>query len=260
MAIVIKRDVNLIKYLPEFLQRYEEMQQITETENPEFRFVLESVTKVIANAFIESADAEGLSVFEKYLGLIPKGSVEERRTKVYYGWNKQTVYTERAIRALLTELLGKDGFTFQVIYYKYQVRFEINANNSKVDRNFVKEEVKNIIPANLGLENGMFWVTGISFEPMLNIYGFCYTLCGQKLCGTIPWASSNGIRINVGLAYQLDNNIMRRAALYPSDRALLNKQTLNPHHTVDMEIVINDKEPWLHTDRDYDVLESDQYR
>ena len=53
--------VKLIKYLPEFMAEYKEMQVITDVEDPEFNLFWEILRQTINNQFITNCDEQGIS-------------------------------------------------------------------------------------------------------------------------------------------------------------------------------------------------------
>ena len=59
------KNVDLISYLPPYLQEYKEDVAALAAENPEFLLVWDAVDRVLYNHFIETADTYGISRFEK---------------------------------------------------------------------------------------------------------------------------------------------------------------------------------------------------
>lgn len=59
------RDVNLLAYLPPFMQDFTEIAVTLNAEDPEFVIVWDAADRVLKNQFIETADEYGISRFEK---------------------------------------------------------------------------------------------------------------------------------------------------------------------------------------------------
>ena len=55
------REVDLVSYLPPFMQTYKEPVAALEAENPEFQIGWKATDKVLKNRFISTADEYGIS-------------------------------------------------------------------------------------------------------------------------------------------------------------------------------------------------------
>ena len=107
------RNVNLVSYLPPFMQNYKELVAALESENAEFTIVWDAVNRILYNRFISTADEYGISRYEKMLGIYPNASdtLESRRAKVQSRWFQQIPYTFRVLLDKLTVLSGDNSFT-----------------------------------------------------------------------------------------------------------------------------------------------------
>lgn len=117
------REVNLIGYLPQFVQKYREIQHIMKAENPEYTLVWNSADRVLYNTFIATADEYGISRYEKNLGLFPaeNDTLEQRRKNVQIRWMNTLPYTMRSLYAKLVTLCGEKMFTVTLGSYKLEV-------------------------------------------------------------------------------------------------------------------------------------------
>ena len=108
------RDVDLVSYLPTFMQTYQEPVAALEAENPEFYLVWSATDKVLKNRFIETADEYGLSRFESLLGIHPSAddTLESRRSRVRSQWFNKVPYTMKCLLQKLTVLC--DGTDFVI--------------------------------------------------------------------------------------------------------------------------------------------------
>lgn len=57
----MNRQVDLLSYLPPFLQEFKENRETLNAENPEFILVWNGADRVLKNEFIETADEYGIS-------------------------------------------------------------------------------------------------------------------------------------------------------------------------------------------------------
>ena len=144
------RDVDLIKHLPPFLQKYREMVLVTNTENPEFQFVHDEAERILNNTFILSADEDGIARFEKILGIyVAKDeTLEARRSRVMSRWNDISPYTYNALVSKLHSLHNSDNFIINRNYDDYEIEIithlELPGQVEELDR-----ILDFIMPANL---------------------------------------------------------------------------------------------------------------
>lgn len=102
------REVELVSYLPPFMQEYKEPVEALEAENPEFDIVWNAMHRILYNRFISTADEYGISRFEKILHIYPNktDTLELRRMRVQNRWSNSIPYTMRVLAKKLIELLG----------------------------------------------------------------------------------------------------------------------------------------------------------
>lgn len=114
------RDVNLIGYLPPFIQEYIEIREIMKTENPEFQFVEDESEIIKNNQFIQTCNLTGISMFEKLIGIVPSpdDTLESRINRVLLRWNDLIPYTWKTLLNKLNTLCGGSD--------KYDISRELN--------------------------------------------------------------------------------------------------------------------------------------
>jgi hypothetical protein len=117
------RDVDLVSYLPLYLDGYEENPATLEAENPEFILIWNATDRVLKNEFIETADEYGISRFEKILNIFPskEDTLESRRARVQARWFSSIPYTFKAFVSKLAALCGDTDFTIIKDYEKYRI-------------------------------------------------------------------------------------------------------------------------------------------
>lgn len=106
------REVDLVSYLPLFMQTYKEPVAALKAENPEFEIIWKATDKVLKNRFISTADEYGISRFEKMLDIRPTDddTFESRRSRVQSKWFSKLPYTLRVLLQRLTVLCGNTDF------------------------------------------------------------------------------------------------------------------------------------------------------
>lgn len=105
--------------------------------------------KTLRNTLILEADEEGIRRWEEMLGIIPSGSLEDRRLKVYLEWNSNVIWTDRTLRQFLDLFLGKGTYEMELIYDKYALKIKLRLGKTKVGYNALLNELRKIIPANI---------------------------------------------------------------------------------------------------------------
>ena len=106
------QDVDLLSLLPPFLAEYKEIHAALSAENPEFRAIWKAADNVLSNEFIVTADAWGVSRFEKMLGIVPEkeADLEDRRAAVLMKYNMRSPYTIRRLQDILAEVVGETNY------------------------------------------------------------------------------------------------------------------------------------------------------
>lgn len=131
-------------------------------ENPEFNLMWDEFYKTLRNTFILEADEEGIRRWEDMLGIIPMGSLEDRRLKVYIEWNSTVIWTDRTLRQFLDLFLGRGAYRLEFNYDKYALKIKLILGKRKVSASKLVEELKSIIPCNIALYTSF----EVNFEPL----------------------------------------------------------------------------------------------
>lgn len=157
------REVDLVSYLPPFMQTYNEPVAALEAENPEFSIVWTATDRCLRNRFISTADEYGIGRFEKMLNIYPSAddTLESRRSRVQSKWFNTIPYTWKVLLQKLLVLCGDTDFevknNFTTDYTLYidtdlelygQVEELENIINTMIPCNIVVES-KNSIPCNI---------------------------------------------------------------------------------------------------------------
>ena len=136
----MNREVDLLSYLPPFLQEFKENRETLEAENPEFVLMWNGADRVLRNEFIETADEFGISRFENILKITPSGSdtLESRRRRVFFRWFNEIPYTLRAFLERLAAICGDSDFTVTKEFLNYKIdittHLEWDGQTAELDR------------------------------------------------------------------------------------------------------------------------------
>ncbi len=151
-------DRKLIDYLPPVLREVVEFKAINEANEPEIALAWDVVAMVLANQFLETADARGVSVWEKELKIFPKDTdtLELRKARIKALWNLKLPYTMPWLKSWMTGLFGADRHEEWVEDYALNIRLkqDLSAEMSCKTSEFF-ETLSAIIPENIwmALEN-----------------------------------------------------------------------------------------------------------
>ena len=144
-------DRHLIDYIPPFLRGVREYKAILEdAEQPEMVLIWDAAKNALNDQFIVDATENGISRWEKILGIIPKATLtlDERKFTILTKINEQLPFTITTLNERLTSLCGKDGYslTLDNTNYTLDVKVALTAKNNFED---VSSLLQRIVPANL---------------------------------------------------------------------------------------------------------------
>ena len=146
------RDVDLVSYLPPFIEKYKETNIALEAENPEFILIWKAVDRALKNEFIATADEYGISKFEKILDLHPKDTdpLDSRRMRVQNRWFNALPYTIRVLASKLAECLGGEyNFSIEADFGNtYKMTVIIYSSDDSQDEE-VKYLLSMMVPVNI---------------------------------------------------------------------------------------------------------------
>lgn len=154
MIFEMEHIVELIKYLPQWVAEYKEMQSITSVEDPEFNLFWEMLRKSINNQFITTCDEQGIGKFEKMLKLYPYegDTLEMRIARVLVEWNAQLPYTLRSLKQMLDVLCGLNNYRIKLRNNEYVLEIDTFFYDPKMLTQLNKLLMK-VLPANLVYES-----------------------------------------------------------------------------------------------------------
>ncbi len=128
----MNKDVNLIGHLPSYLHEYDEISQVMGAENPEFQVGWNKTTEVEDNSFILYTNEDGISRFEKMMGILPstEDTLDARKSRVLSRWNDGIPYTYKGLIQKLTTLCGEGNFQVTPDFNDYELTIETSLSLS----------------------------------------------------------------------------------------------------------------------------------
>lgn len=140
----------IIEYLPEFLQEYREIKEITNSEQIELDIIWGQQGKILNNFFVMDADDAGVSRYESMLGLVkkPGETLDERKFNVIVKINEQLPYTITALNEKLEKLCGAGKYTIDLHPETYSIVIKLALTAEKLFL-AVKAMILRVLPCNL---------------------------------------------------------------------------------------------------------------
>lgn len=145
------RDVDLIKYLPQYVQNYREIQYIMKSLDPELQTIEDETEIIKDNQFISSCNEVGISMFEKMLGIYPlaEDDLQIRIDRVLLKWRDYPPYTLRYLINVLNDLYGSENYEFIEDFNNYTFNIKFVNNYTPSDLIAFYKYICGIKPANL---------------------------------------------------------------------------------------------------------------
>ena len=121
------REVNLLGYLPPFMQEYVEMQQIMNAEQPDVQVLEDETEKIKNNQFILTCDEVGISRYEELLNIVPNpnDTLEARISRVLTRWNDSLPYTLRGLDDKLKTMCGEGNYQILPNFNDYELELVV---------------------------------------------------------------------------------------------------------------------------------------
>ena len=141
----------MIDYLPEFLRGVKEFDAIlTLAEQPEMVELWKAEENALNDQFISDATENGVSRWEKILGIVPKANdtLDVRKFSILTRINEQLPFTLVTLNEQLKTLCGEDGYDLKLDANNYTLSVKV-ALTAKSNLNDVDALLKRVVPANL---------------------------------------------------------------------------------------------------------------
>lgn len=114
---------NLSKYYPHIYKNILETDKLIDAENKLFNEANTLTLEVENNQFVLTADAKGLTIYERMLNIIANpvtDTIQFRRERIINRLSTAPPYTLKHLRNVLDQLLGVGNYEIDLIYNDYQ--------------------------------------------------------------------------------------------------------------------------------------------
>ena len=147
------REINLIDWLPKYLQEYREIKKIMDAENPEIEQLYREIVILIDNQFIHSCNEEGIARFESLLGINPDtdDTLDVRITRVLSRWTDSIPYTYKGLLRKLDILCGEGNYEIELDNNAYTLKLDVLSMTIKQLQE-LKYMLSYMIPANITMD------------------------------------------------------------------------------------------------------------
>lgn len=100
------------EYLPNRFHAIKEFYDFNVANDPEFENAEEIITKNLNNRFPDTADLDGIKIWEKILNIIPEpeDSIEDRRFRITTVFQKRIPYTWSQLHKMMRSICGDEAF------------------------------------------------------------------------------------------------------------------------------------------------------
>lgn len=109
---------NIVKYLPDFMQKYTELKELTRIESAQLSTVENDLTDVLKCNFAddlntirnEKVQLCAIKHLERVLKIKSYGSIQERIDRILAKWRDNGVYTKNTLPDMLRAILGNNFY------------------------------------------------------------------------------------------------------------------------------------------------------
>lgn len=146
-------DRKLLDYLPPFLQEYNELKILTQTEQPEIEAAWKAADNLLQQPFVLSATEYGIGRIEKIIGIHPYDTddLETRKFRVLMKLRETLPYTYRTVNRYLGTMCEGIPYQFQIDVKHYLVTAVFELGEIQKLRELYRY-LDRVIPCNLMID------------------------------------------------------------------------------------------------------------
>lgn len=140
--------MRLNKYLPDFVSNISEFQELDKALTTELDELNHTIQQVQQNQFIETANHEGLSYYERMLKIKPDKDIEIRRFNILAKFNSTIPFTMRWLENSLNSTIGKESYLLDLDHTNYTLMISIMKHKEHLITH-LRQELEDKLPAHL---------------------------------------------------------------------------------------------------------------
>ena len=140
--------MRLNKYLPDFVRNIREIQELDKALTPELDELNHTIQQIQKNQFVETANHEGLSYYERMLKIKPDKDIEIRRFNILAKFNATIPFTMRWLQNTLNSTIGKESYLLNLDHTSYTLTISIMKHKEHLITHLT-QELEDKLPAHL---------------------------------------------------------------------------------------------------------------
>ena len=140
--------MRLNKYLPDFVSNIREFQELDKALTPELDELNHTIQQIQQNQFVETANHEGLSYYERMLKIRPDKDMEVRRFNILAKFNATIPFTMRWLQNTLNSTIGKGSYLLDLDHVNYTLTISIMKHKEHLITHLT-QELEDKLPAHL---------------------------------------------------------------------------------------------------------------
>ena len=140
----------LIDYLPDYMRKYVEINEICSTEDVEIKKIEDYKNSIECEMFLVSAISYGLDRFERLFGIIPNHDedIEFRKYRIY----TKLLEEKNDLLSTLDEIIKNKRYEVSLDIDNLVLLIKVHSSNSELMLN-IKEVIERIVPANVAIKH-----------------------------------------------------------------------------------------------------------
>lgn len=170
------RTINLLDYLPIFLQEIDDLVSLSESETPEISELWTSLSLLQNEQYLEDSTEIAVKRWEKILGITinDDDTLEQRKYRITTRLRMRLPYTYNNLKANLIALCGEKGFLLNVdpIACTIEVRITLGV---KYMFDEVEKLLDKVLPCNLLLDFRLLYNRHMDLKPYTHAHLKTYT-------------------------------------------------------------------------------------
>lgn len=149
----MSREIEAIKYLPEYMAELREIKELYKGIQPELNGAYATKDICFEECFVLLAGSFGIERLEKMLQIVPlpTDTIEDRRLRILAALNGDTPYTFKTIYQKLVLLCGEGNVNMDYAKEIYTLRVVLQLK-AKNQFETVKKMLKRMLPCNISLK------------------------------------------------------------------------------------------------------------
>lgn len=148
-------DRKLIEYLPPVLREVADFQAINAANEPEIVLAWDALDRVLDNQFLDSADENGVAMWEQELRIHPADTdtLMARKARIRAMWNMELPYTVPWLKNWLSGVCGPMGHEEVISDYAVSIQLDYDAlMDADKSATEIFRALRAVIPSNMLLQ------------------------------------------------------------------------------------------------------------